>query len=842
MLRIDPLTGAGLADNPFFVPGDANANQSKVFQLGIRNSFRMAFDAEGDLFLGEVGWYSWEEINTGKAGANFGWPYYEGGQNGANLRTVSYQNTPEAQAFYASGKTITAPFQAFSHVEFRPGFSLQAVVVGDVYTGNDYAAPLKGDLFFASLTSGQVFSIDTNEAAQAGATTDVKALGTQEAVIVSAAQGPDGKLWYTDIFNGIIGRWEFSDTPPVAVTPPPAGDITIGFGPDALVLKVSQDAYNGNAQYTVSVDGVQIGNVLTAQAAHGSGKSDTVTVLGEFINGQHTVSITFLNDSYDGPTQDRNLYLDSAAFNGVAVPDATLLLAQPGPKTFGFVAEAAAQPGVLTVGAGPDTLILKLSQDAYNGDAQYTVSVDGVQIGGVLTATALQGSRLSDTLTVRGDFAAGNHVATVTFLNDSYDGPTQDRNLYLDSATYNGTALPGAAFLLAQSGPVNFGFVDGAATPPPSTVGTVTVGAGPDALVLKVSQDAYKGNAQYTVSVDGVQVGGILTAQAAHDGGQPDTVTVRGDFAAGAHTAAVTFLNDAYDGPGLDRNLYLESATYNGAALPITPANVARTAPASFGFTEEAAAPPAPTPGAVTVGAGPDALVLKLSQEAYMGDAQYTVRVDGAQIGGVLTASALRGSGQFDTLTVRGDFAAGAHSAEINFLNDSYGGTADTDRNLYVDSGTYNGEAIAFTPKQLLSAGPAFIDFQEKGAAAPVAGAAVKVGAGSDALVLQLQQDAYKGSAQYTVSVDGAQVGGILTASATRGSGLFDTLTVQGEFAAGEHRVSINFLNDLYGGTVDTDRNLYVASGTYNGGAVPAAHVDLLSSGPMGFSFVEATA
>ena len=83
ILRIDPITGSGLADNPFVEPGaDLAANRSKVWQLGLRNPFTMNFDETGQLFISEVGWAKWEEINSAGAGANFGWPFYEGGDNG----------------------------------------------------------------------------------------------------------------------------------------------------------------------------------------------------------------------------------------------------------------------------------------------------------------------------------------------------------------------------------------------------------------------------------------------------------------------------------------------------------------------------------------------------------------------------------------------------------------------------------------------------------------------------------------------------------------------------------------------------------------------------------------
>ena len=104
-------------------------------------------------------------------------------------------------------------------------------------------------------------------------------------------------------------------------------------------------------------------------------------------------------------------------------------------------------------------------------------------------------------------------------------------------------------------------------------------------------------------------------------------------------------------------------------------------------------APTPPTP--LTAGVGPDALVLKISQDAYQGPAQYTVKVDGMQVGGTFTASAWHSAGQSDTLTLKGDWAAGAHQVSVEFLNDAWGGTSETDRNLYVEGAAYNGQAVA---------------------------------------------------------------------------------------------------------------------------------------------------
>ncbi len=101
LLRIDPITGDGLADNPFY-NGDPDANRSKVFKYGLRNPFRFAFSpTTGDPYIGDVGWNTWEEINAGR-GKNFGWPFYEGG-SGVSNQTGGYKDLSEAQTYYASG-------------------------------------------------------------------------------------------------------------------------------------------------------------------------------------------------------------------------------------------------------------------------------------------------------------------------------------------------------------------------------------------------------------------------------------------------------------------------------------------------------------------------------------------------------------------------------------------------------------------------------------------------------------------------------------------------------------------------------------------------------------------
>lgn len=201
VLRIDPITGQGLRDNPFY-NGNANANRSKVYQYGLRNPFRLSVDqATGQLYVGDVGWTRWEEVNTGAAGANFGWPYFEGG-NGTPVRTPSYQNLPEARAFYNSGQQTTPAVYGLSH----QADGINAIVMGEVYRGSTYPAEYQGNLFVNDLGKGIVRAVSFDSA---GNVDQVRTFTTGAQVVVQMIQGPDGNMYYVDLNDNTVGRWVF---------------------------------------------------------------------------------------------------------------------------------------------------------------------------------------------------------------------------------------------------------------------------------------------------------------------------------------------------------------------------------------------------------------------------------------------------------------------------------------------------------------------------------------------------------------------------------------------------------------------------------------------------------
>ncbi len=118
ILRIDPETGEGIANNPFFQEDDPNSARSKIWSLGLRNPYRMTIKPNtgfgemedgfpGVLYVHDVGDWIFEEINVvHQAGLNFGWPMYQGPSLHAFYNSALTQNTNAPNPF---GGTSSCP-------------------------------------------------------------------------------------------------------------------------------------------------------------------------------------------------------------------------------------------------------------------------------------------------------------------------------------------------------------------------------------------------------------------------------------------------------------------------------------------------------------------------------------------------------------------------------------------------------------------------------------------------------------------------------------------------------------------------------------------------------------
>jgi len=100
----------------------------------------------------------------------------------------------------------------------------------------------------------------------------------------------------------------------------------------------------------------------------------------------------------------------------------------------------------------------------------------------------------------------------------------------------------------------------------------------------------------------------------------------------------------------------------------------------------------------------------------------------------------------------------------------------------------------------------------------------------ADTITLHLSEDAWQEDAQVLISVDGTPLDGVQTITASHALGLSQNLTFLGDFGAGPHTVSVQFLNDAWDGTAGKDRNLYVDGIVFDGTPVKGAAAILWSS------------
>jgi glucose/arabinose dehydrogenase len=281
LLRVDPITGNGVVGNPYYSEASGTppgtSNQSKVFYYGLRNAFRFTFDPVTQLpLLGDVGYGTWEEINTGPAGSNFGWPYREG-----TVSTPGYGTLPQAVAFAANGQInagspnplpAVVPLRQFSH---SAPDNFNSITMGQFYNANSFA--------YADLIDGRVFTGTLNAGRTAITPTQI-ATGLE--YLTDLRAGPDGNLYGCQIYGpgfgpGRIIRWTLPQGV-VTVTRAPASAVE-----DAAPNIVFTFTRTGSTvapltvNYTISgsaTNGTDYATIGTSVVIPGGSASATVTI------------------------------------------------------------------------------------------------------------------------------------------------------------------------------------------------------------------------------------------------------------------------------------------------------------------------------------------------------------------------------------------------------------------------------------------------------------------------------------------------------------------------------------------------------------------------------------
>lgn len=179
ILRINS-DGSIPSDNPFF--NTASGANRAIWAFGLRNPFTFAFQPGSNrMFINDVGQGTWEEINDGIAGSNYGWPDTEGPTTNPNFRTP----------LYAYGRSPSATGGC-------------AITGGTFYNPpiTQFPSSYVGKYFFADFCSGWIRVLDPSDNTATGFATGI-------ANPVDLQVATDGSLYYLARGAGAVYKIQY---------------------------------------------------------------------------------------------------------------------------------------------------------------------------------------------------------------------------------------------------------------------------------------------------------------------------------------------------------------------------------------------------------------------------------------------------------------------------------------------------------------------------------------------------------------------------------------------------------------------------------------------------------
>ena len=210
ILRISP-DGTIPPDNPFV---QSTTARHEIWAFGLRNPFTFAFRETTNLmYINDVGQSTWEEIDLGQAGANYGWPATEG---------------PTTNPAYKS------PIYYYGHSDGC------AITGGAFYspTTPNFPSSYVGKYFFGDFCSGFIRMLNpaTNQA------TDFITGASQP---VDIQVGDDGSLYYLARGTSSVMKVRYTtNLSPVITTQPTSELVSVGYPATFSVVASGPSPYS----------------------------------------------------------------------------------------------------------------------------------------------------------------------------------------------------------------------------------------------------------------------------------------------------------------------------------------------------------------------------------------------------------------------------------------------------------------------------------------------------------------------------------------------------------------------------------------------------------------------
>ena len=175
------LDGTAPDDNPFYTGHDGA--QDQVWTLGHRNPLGIDFDADGKLWVHEMGQRDGDELNHIQRSKNYGYPHVSNGKHYNGIDIPDHKDIPIYEAPKASWVPAISP----------AGFM--------IYDGEAFG-DWTGDGFIGGLSSKALIRVEFGESRRGRPTAKEAARYEWDKRIREVEQGPDGEIYVLEDGEG----------------------------------------------------------------------------------------------------------------------------------------------------------------------------------------------------------------------------------------------------------------------------------------------------------------------------------------------------------------------------------------------------------------------------------------------------------------------------------------------------------------------------------------------------------------------------------------------------------------------------------------------------------------
>lgn len=262
VFRVDPNTGEGHPDNPFYDANNPKSVQSRVYAMGFRNPWRLTY-INGVLYVADVGAQARETVHAiSEAGTNVGWSMYEGfdrtGVTGNAINPdlgIAFKDLLQEPTSFDYGGLWTKHVNSFDYGRSTNTTRLPYFEDNELKLRNANANFEGASVVGGVVKDGKYWFMDSYRewigvadiSDTAPHFTEVNTIGTITSNgFVHITENPlDGSLWFTSLFRRV---WKLTETtlsiPEVEqntfkIFPNPATDLVNIFGQNLSKIEIT---------------------------------------------------------------------------------------------------------------------------------------------------------------------------------------------------------------------------------------------------------------------------------------------------------------------------------------------------------------------------------------------------------------------------------------------------------------------------------------------------------------------------------------------------------------------------------------------------------------------------